>query len=107
MKFRIHPEAQEEADRAADWYGEREGPLGIEFARIHSLMIRDIYLNPRRYAIAEDSPEGTECRNVLHLGRFPYRIVYALVDDDILIVAVAHHRQRPQYWIDRLNDPVD
>jgi hypothetical protein len=107
MKFRIHPEALQEADSTAEWYGARDGRLGIEFSRVYSMLVRDIYLNPRRYALAEDSPEGVECRNVVHIGRFPYRIVYALFDDDIFIVAVAHHHQRPQYWLDRLDDHAD
>ena len=105
MKYRIHPEAEQEAEEAAEWYGAREPQLAIEFARQFSLMIDDIYENPRRYAIAEDSPIEVDCRNVLHLGRFPYRIIYALVDDEIFIVAVAHHSRRPRYWHDRLNDP--
>ena len=107
MKFRIHPEALREADEAADWYGERDGRLGIEFGRVYSMMIREIYNHPRRYALAEDSPEGIECRNVIQLGRFPYRIVYALFADEIYVVAVAHHHQRPQYWVDRLEDQTE
>jgi len=104
MKYRIHPEAEHEADEAADWYGVREPRLGIEFARQFSLAIDDIFVNPLRYAIAEDSPIEIDCRNVLHLGRFPYRIVYAIVDESIFVIAVAHHSRRPRYWHDRLTE---
>ncbi len=56
------------------------------------------------YSLAEDGPEGVECRNLIRLGRFPYRIVYALFDEEIYFVAVAHHRQRPGYWQNRISD---
>ena len=33
--------------------------------------------------------------------RFPYTLMYRMVDDVVIILAVAHHRQRPEFWIDR------
>jgi hypothetical protein len=35
-------------------------------------------------------------------GRFPYGLIYALDDGDILVLAVAHLHRRPDYWRDRL-----
>jgi plasmid stabilization system protein ParE len=34
--------------------------------------------------------------------RFPYTIVYRALDDEILVVALAHQKQRPGYWRDRI-----
>jgi hypothetical protein len=36
------------------------------------------------------------------LSRFPYGVVYAPDDGDILAVAVAHLHRAPSYWRDRL-----
>ena len=33
--------------------------------------------------------------------RFPYTLMYRMVDDVVIILAVAHHRQRPEFWIGR------
>jgi plasmid stabilization system protein ParE len=33
--------------------------------------------------------------------RFPYSLMYRVVDDVVIILAVAHQRQRPEFWIDR------
>lgn len=104
MKYRIHPDAEREAEHAAEWYGERVSTLAIEFARQHQLAIDWILDTPQRYPMAEDAPEGVECRNMSRLGRFPYRIVYAVFGDEILFVAVTHHHQRPGYWHDRITD---
>ena len=35
------------------------------------------------------------------ISRFPYSLMYRLEDDVILVLAVAHQKQRPEYWIDR------
>jgi plasmid stabilization system protein ParE len=36
------------------------------------------------------------------LQRFPYGVIYRVVGDEIQILAIAHTRQRPGYWIERL-----
>jgi len=33
--------------------------------------------------------------------RFPYRVVYVVVDGDIDVIAVAHAKRRPAYWLRR------
>jgi plasmid stabilization system protein ParE len=105
MNYRIHPAAQHEADGAADWYGERVPALAVEFARQYVMLIDTILESPRMFPPADDAPAGVECRNASRLGRFPYRIVYALVGEDVYVVAVAHHHRRPGYWRDRLTQP--
>ncbi len=104
MNYRIHPAAEREAENAAEWYAVQVPTLAIEFARQHQLAIDWILESPTMYPLAEDAPEGIECRNIGHLGRFPYRVVYAIVGEEILFLAVAHHRQRPGYWHERVTD---
>lgn len=104
MKYRIHPAAEREAEDAAEWYGVLAAALAIEFARQYALAVDWILASPRTYSPADDGPPGVECRNLLHLGRFPYRVVYALVGDEVYFVAVAHHSQRPGYRRDRIAD---
>ena len=35
------------------------------------------------------------------LRKFPFMLIYALEDDDLVVVAVAHYRRRPGYWTGR------
>ena len=35
------------------------------------------------------------------VARFPFSVVYEILPDGILIVAVAHQRRRPGYWRQR------
>ena len=36
------------------------------------------------------------------LRKFRYSLIYTIEEDSLLILAVAHHRRRPGYWIERL-----
>ena len=38
------------------------------------------------------------------ITKFPYKIIYSIEEDYILILAVAHQHQKPDYWIDRIKD---
>ena len=35
------------------------------------------------------------------LSKFPYKLLYAIEKEHIIIIAVAHQHRRPDYWIDR------
>ncbi|MGI9306620.1 MAG: type II toxin-antitoxin system RelE/ParE family toxin [Gammaproteobacteria bacterium] len=35
------------------------------------------------------------------LRKFPFTLIYALEQDVLVVVAVAHHRRRPGYWMGR------
>ena len=35
------------------------------------------------------------------LRKFPYSLIYAMEEGGLLILAVAHHRRRPGYWVGR------
>ena len=48
---------------------------------------------PHRYPAGE---HGT--RHFVLPSRFPYTIVYRVRDQDIVIVAIAHHSREPGYW---------
>lgn len=101
-EYLVHPEAEQEADDAAKWYAARSPNLGIEFARQYALAVEWISDNPRMFPLAEDAPSGVECRNMIRLGRFPYRVVYAIIENSLFIIAVAHTSRRPGYWQDRV-----
>ena len=44
-----------------------------------------------------DLPDELPVRSA-PVRRFPYRIAYLVVDDNIHVLAVAHLRRKPQYW---------
>lgn len=37
------------------------------------------------------------------LRKFPFSLLYSIEKDGLLVLAVAHHRRRPDYWAGRAN----
>ena len=36
------------------------------------------------------------------VDKFPYRVVYFVADELVIVLAVAHEKRRPGYWRDRV-----
>lgn len=84
--------ASDEAVEATEWYRERSEDIALAFVvEVRGALAR-----------IEEAPEtwpshhhGTQRKL---LNRFPYEIVYRLLPDKILVVAIAHCKRRPGYW---------
>jgi toxin ParE1/3/4 len=87
--------AAEEALEAARWYGERSDKAAQGFQRELRAAFDRIRESPETWPVHY---HGT--RRVL-LERFPYEVAYRVLSDSILVVAVAHCKQRPGYWRSR------
>jgi hypothetical protein len=38
------------------------------------------------------------------LQRFPYSVIYERIDEEFTVIAVAHAKRRPSYWLRRKTD---
>ena len=56
---------------------------------------------PAAFPVLRASPPGIEVRRAL-LDKFPYALVFFELATEIRIIAVAHHRRRPNYWLSRV-----
>ena len=86
------PTALAEAEAATAWYAERDPKIAVAFAVEIEQALERILVAPERWPA---HLHGT--RRVL-LKRFPFQIVYRDQLERILVVAVAHTKQRPGYW---------
>ena len=96
MKLGIVPSALAELHDAAAFYTARANvALGLafvaEFERTASLALQ----NPLLGAVFRGS------RRRYLFRRFPYSIIYQITNDELRIIAVAHHRRRPGYSSNR------
>lgn len=84
--------ARRDFDESFDWYAERNTQVALRFVAAVDAALQLLASKPLAFA----SPDGIhrECQ----VERFPFRIVYRVVDARILIVAIAHARRRPGYW---------
>jgi toxin ParE1/3/4 len=100
LPLRISEEADAEMAEAARWYERHRASLGVEFLdAVDTTVAR----------IAEAPGMGTPVPGVADpeirrrpVRRFPYHVVYLELPDRLQILAIAHDRRRPAYWVGRL-----
>ncbi len=92
----FHPEARDETDEAAEYYAAVSDELRRDFLDEIERLASEIAQNPRRFA----RYQRTKYRHLV-ARRFPYVVYYAELDDEVWVVAVAHAKRRPGYWMNR------
>jgi hypothetical protein len=75
--------------------------LGDELSNEVRLVTVSLEEHAEAFPIAHDSPTGEDVRQA-RVHRFPYRLVFFVEGESVLVVAVAHLRRRPGYWRERL-----
>ena len=95
--IRFRPQAA--AELAADfrYYEKRYPGRGRRFVAAVDMALARIAEAPGRYAILYE-PDIRSAK----VQRFPYRVVYLVVDEIVDVIAVAHAKRRPGYWRRRL-----
>jgi plasmid stabilization system protein ParE len=98
VKVRFLRVAQAELREAVRWYDSEAPGLGAGFLLEVVAAIARITEFPSAWQTVES--ELRRCR----VGKFPYGLVYADENDEILIVALSHLQRRPQSWRVRLSE---
>lgn len=100
MKVRLHDDAVVEAEEAARWYSQQQRGLGKEFAQELKRCLKMLRANPARLPVLETAPRKVEVRRIL-MTRFPYKIIFEIIQNEVIVLAVAHGSRRPNYWLKR------
>jgi len=93
----LHPEALEDAIAGYTWYLERSPVTADRFFQQVERTLELVLEGPSRWP-----PYLHGTRRIL-LKRFPYSVVYGVLDDRVMVYAFAHARRRPGYWKRRLD----
>ena len=96
--LRVLPDAEAELQSAATWYEEKRRGLGIEFVAVLDRAFQSVLENPGACPVWR--PDRSYRR--LLLKRFPYVVFFRIDAATVEIVAVAHAKRNPGYWLDRL-----
>jgi len=100
MKLRVLKEAELEIESARVWLNRRASDLGSRFLEDLSATFAAIQDRPQSFSRLETMPDNWPYRRAL-LRTFRYAVIFEELDDEILIVAVAHAGREPNYWLDR------
>ena len=97
MSYYFHPAAETEHLETIGFYESRQAGLGLMYLNEFEQLLENVVHTPYRYRI-ERKPE-IRCA---FLSKFPFKIVFREVSGTVQVLAVAHKRRRPDYWINRL-----
>jgi plasmid stabilization system protein ParE len=87
--------ARQELEDAVRFYELEYSGLGRRFKEEVKKAALRIAKHPKAWSI-----ERGEVRKCL-LHRFPYKLLYSVEEDHILVIAVAHQHRKPDYWVDK------
>ena len=98
---RLSEEAIDELLEAAVWYRTRRPGLESEFLAEFDRVLPLIGSSPASFPRLLDLPADLVIRRAL-LPRFPYAVILMDLAEQIWVLAVAHAKRRPGYWLDRV-----
>ena len=96
MKIEILQVAYLEFRAAQEFYELEQSGLGARFEN----EIRQALLRIQQYPKVW-SAERKEIRRCF-IHKFPYKIIYSIQKEIIVVLAFAHLHRKPDYWIDRI-----
>ena len=97
MRVRFLRPASVEVDEAVTYFDEQREGLGDRFERDLQEAIAFSTAHP-----SSGKPLSRRTRK-LRLRTFPYDVIDVAEPDELIVVAIAHHRRRPGYWLNRLS----
>ena len=92
MNIRYHEAARQEEHEAIHWYATQSAGLDDRFCAALAEAEDEVSADPWLPCVMED---GVRKRN---LNRFPYAILYEILDNEIFVHAIMHLHREPGYW---------
>lgn len=89
------PGARRDFDESFDWYADRSPIAAERFANAVDAAMLRIADNSRMLVHVDRVHQECPVR------RFPLRVIFRYLEDQISIVAIAHAKRRPNYWRSR------
>lgn len=98
MELKISNFAQKELEDSIFFYELEHRGLGRRFKdEVRSTIDRIIKFHK---AWSVERGEIRKC----FVHKFPYKVLYSIQKDIIVVLAIAHQHRKPDYWIDRMKE---
>jgi plasmid stabilization system protein ParE len=88
--------ARDELTEAKRFYNRQQKGLGESFKREAEAAAKLIQERPLAWQV-----EVEPVRRFI-MDRFPYKMLYIVREELIVVIAVAHQHRQPDYWVDRI-----
>jgi plasmid stabilization system protein ParE len=89
--------AREEMAEAKRYYERQQRGLGMTFQHEAAVSAKRILEQPLAWQV-----EIAPVRRFV-FNRFPYKMLYVIRGERIIVLAVAHQHRNPDYWIERIH----
>ena len=96
-RLHVLPEAEEELTEAAQWYEAKRPGLGAELVMLVDRAFDEVREGPEAFPLWQ---AGRPYRKFV-MRRFPFVVMFTMADESVEVVAIAHAKRRPGYWMDR------
>jgi plasmid stabilization system protein ParE len=96
LRVILRPAAEADLQDAYDWYERRQPGLGVEFIGEIDRCISNIVSEPKMYPVVHKSVRQAPVR------RFPYCVMYSVLDEEIVVFATFPAARDPKVWRGRL-----
>jgi len=100
---RLDPEAELELKEAAAYYAVHSKPASRRFLKAVLDLSRVIARAPQRFPRLAGMGVEVPVRRALVPG-FPFALVFVALETHVQIIAVAHTRREPGYWLHRIEE---
>jgi toxin ParE1/3/4 len=101
VRVELHPDSRAELRAAAIWYDERRPGLGDEFIAEVSSTLGRIGESPASFPLWPGTSGAPLSIRRAVINRFPYGIAFEVHSTHTLVLAIAHAKRRPLYWLTR------
>ena len=88
--------ARDELREAKLYYNLQQKGLGTRFVEEAQAAAKTVADNPLAWQV-----ERGDIRRFF-MNRFPYKLLYAIEGERVIVIAVAHQHRNPDYWVDRI-----
>lgn len=100
-RWRQLDEARNELHEAANFLDDEREGWGDRFVDAVEVAIASIVESPHTWALHRGKPRNPPV-HTLSVAGFRYDIKHVIRDNEVVIIAYAHERRRPEYWTHRL-----
>lgn len=102
MKIRILDEAVAEIQSSRQYFNLQAAALGDRFLDDLEQALERIEAAPDSFPKLETLPDSEPyCRALLKV--FRYAVIFEIMGEELVVVAVAHTSRKPNYWLKRRN----
>ena len=96
MSYSFHPAAEAEHLESVAYYESKQAGLGASYLAEFERTMSTVCDAPHRYPV-EKQPDVRRVR----MKRFPFAVLFRESAGSVQVLAIAHIRRRPQYWLGR------